>query len=178
VTEEPKKLGPDKAQRADKTGEVPSPSKPSQEQSGRDIWQRDPKAKTPLPDFFHGELMTIYKRLGRLCRRERETSRLKRLFLHDWDRFWGGLALLFTGALLAGLFGLIPFLASDPGHRTRWEYYGALIGAGALAALSVVGRMSVRQVSGESVFGIYDFVGDILQTYTPTEEPRPPQESG
>src|SRR6266700_3849701 len=102
VTEGKKPAALTKGQRADKTGKVPSPKEPSENQSAQDIWQRDPRAKTPFPDFFHGELMTIYKRLGRLCRRERETSRFKRMFLHDWDRVWGGLALLFIGALLTG----------------------------------------------------------------------------
>jgi hypothetical protein len=112
----------------------------------------------------HSELMTIQKRLGRLCARQREPRRWKRNL--EWDRIFGGLALLLAGVFLAGLLGLIPFLATDPSHVARREYIGLVVITGIATLIAAVARMAIKEQQEESVLGIYEYVTDIINTYT------------
>lgn len=149
-----------------------------QQQPGVLALPANPAAISTVQDMRLSEMEGIHRRLGRLCAASRETSFLKRIWKRiEWDRVFGGLAVLSIGAAIGAGIGIIPLLnvenvngSRSVSDRTLWEYgvaIGAFVTFGVLALLA---RMAIKVERENSVRDIYEDLGEIVGRYEPTKE--------
>jgi hypothetical protein len=127
---------------------------------------RDPAAKAALEDLRLGELTTVQKGLGQMCRRQREERWWRRVFMVEWDRVFGTLALLLWGAVIGGGIGFIPFREADPSQTMHRVYIAALAIVGLLALFASLARMGVKSKEMVSLVFLYEHVTDIIDSFS------------
>jgi hypothetical protein len=141
----------------------------------------NPDAISTVEDMRLSEVQGIHKRLGRICAAKREGRFLHRTWKRvEWDRFFGGLAVLFLGAAVGSAIAFIPLfnVENDSGERSISNRalieYGSAVGVCVVVGiLALIARMAIKAEREDSVMGIYSDLGDIVGRYeSPTDMPE------
>jgi hypothetical protein len=130
---------------------------PSPEHSGTSEEQlkvrRSASAIAEVEHLRHSEMQSISDRLGRIGD-------------FPWASMWITAATLMGGAVVGGLFGLIPFLATKQENETELVYLVALGVGVVLTILCLAGAWTTHEERSESIASIKtDFDTHILGTF-------------
>jgi len=97
-------------------------------------------------------------------------NRLSRMSDRGWDRKFSTLGTLLMGAVLAGSFGLIPFLGTPETSTQELAYFGLLGGALGLAIVFGLCAMAIEGERDDSVEAIRQDLDTLLAPYEGTSE--------
>ncbi len=97
-------------------------------------------------------------------------NRLSRMSSRGWDRKLSTLSTLLVGAVLAGSFGLIPFLGTPETSTQEFAYFGLLGVALGLAITFGLCAMAIEGERDDSVEAIRQDLDTLLAPYEGTSK--------